>query len=150
MLREHESDDPSIAMPPAALLDAVGDVAGAHVAVLGAGALPVLCGLIRRGAAAAAELALSDRAIADPAEIVVVPRIASGQQAAQAIALARRALLPCGRIVMRDVSGVLERDIAALLRSAGFVGIRTGRDADGAIVSGEWPMFGPVMALARA
>ncbi len=149
-LEQAQADDPSLASLHAGLLDHAGEVAGAHVLVLGPGSLPVLCGLIRRGAAAAAEAGLAERASVDPAELIVVPRAASLQQAAQAVAIARRALLPCGRIVLRDLSGGLAREIAALLRAAGFVAIRASDDGDGPIITAERPLFGPAMSLARA
>jgi hypothetical protein len=126
-----------------ALLDAAGCVAGAHVVVLGADALPVLCALIRRGAAAAAEVQLGDR-VAEPAEIAIVPGVTSHAEAARAVASARRALLPCGVVVMRGVDGGLAPEIMSLLRASGFAAIRARPDGDGTVVTAELPMFGPI------
>jgi hypothetical protein len=135
------------AVPPRtagdALLDAAGCVAGAHVVVLGPDALPVLCGLIRRGAAAATESQLGDR-VAEPAEIVIVPGVASPADAARAVDSARRALLPCGVVVIHGADRGLAPEIMSLLQASGFSTIRARPDGDGTVVTAERPMFGPL------
>ncbi len=150
MLAEQISAVAPDAMAASDLLDRAGDVTGERVLVLGGGALPVLCGLIRRGAAAAAEFPLNDRGNPDPVELVIVPDVATSGHAAAAIAIARRALLGCGRIVLRPGSGPLARETARLLRLAGFATIRASFGPDGAIVSAERPMFGPTSVRVRA
>lgn len=116
-------------------------------------ALEVMCALIRRGCAAAAEVLLSRRPTAGcgdiattdiaPAGIAVVPRLQSPELAAAAVALARRVLEPCGRIVLRDSSETLARHAASLLRNGGFSAIRVRVLPDATLVTAERPFFGP-------
>ncbi|HEX3348230.1 MAG TPA: hypothetical protein VHS58_09035 [Acetobacteraceae bacterium] len=128
------------------LLQDGGPIEGAHAVVIGDGGLSVLCALIRGGAAAAAELQLSDRSPAEPVELAILPNVLSREAASRAISLACRSLLPCGRIVVR-VSADLHEDrigvgeVTSLLRQNGFTMLRT-RAADGAtVISAERPLF---------
>jgi hypothetical protein len=102
----------------------------------------VLCGLIGRGCAGATEMAVGARTQADPAEILLMPHIATLSDATQAIAIARRVLLPCGRIVLNDRTGALAGEIKGLLRSAGFSAVRAQQHEAGTLVIADWPMFG--------
>ena len=124
------------------LLDAAEPVQDAHALVLGTpglASLDILCGLIGRGCAAAAELSPDGPVPAEPAEIVLVPAVSSLDMATRAIMLTRRCLLPCGRIVLQDASGALATAIIRLLRAAGFV--RIVASADSAVICADWPMF---------
>jgi hypothetical protein len=126
-----------------ALLDSVGPVEDAHVLVIGDATLGMLCGLIRRGCTAAAEMQLHDRPITEPVEIVVVPRLGRQDDAARAVELARRVLQPGGRIVLRDPTGALAQETAELLRRHGFSGVALRPWSDGTLISAERPSFGP-------
>jgi hypothetical protein len=110
--------------------------------VIGPDALEVLCGLIGRGCAGATEMAVGARTQADPAEVLLMPHITTLSDATQAIAVARRALLPCGRIVLNDPTGALAGEIMGLLRSAGFSAVRAQQHESGTLVTADWPMFG--------
>jgi hypothetical protein len=128
------------------LLDFAGSLEGEHVLVIG-GALAVMCALIGRGCAAAAEVQLPDRPVVEPADIALVPRLDTLEFAARAVALAQRVLTPCGRIVLRDRSEKLARTAAALLRLNGFSAIRVRVVAGATLVSAERPFFGPLLHL---
>lgn len=126
------------------LLDAAGPLGRSHALVIGHDTLDVLCSLIRRGCGAAAEMGFGGRLPAEPTEIVLVPRIAHLDEAAAAIRLARRTLLPCGRIVLHDSEPRRAATVMRLLRDAGFSGVRSraGEGMAGAIITADWPMFG--------
>lgn len=128
------------------MLDAAEPLAGAHTLVLAQPSrtsVELLCGLIGRGCGAAAEQAADSPLQVETAEIVLVPQVESLDAATRAILAARRCLLPCGRIVMQDADGTLAKPIARLLAAAGFSFVRITPGADGAIISADWPMFGP-------
>jgi stage V sporulation protein SpoVS len=126
----------------AALLDAAEPIQDARALVIGPEALEVLCGLIGRGCAGATETSVAARTQADPAEILLMPHVATLNDAMQAIALARRALLPCGRIVLNDRTGALAGAVMGLLRSAGFSSVRAQQHETGTLITADWPMFG--------
>ncbi len=79
--------------------------------------------------------------MAEPAEIAVVPRTRSMEYATRAVALALRVLQPGGRIVLRDASGLLARQIVALLRTRGFSAVRVRVLADGTVIRAERPLL---------
>jgi hypothetical protein len=118
--------------------------------VIGPDALEVLCGLIGRGCAGATEMAMAARTQAEPAEILLMPHVATLSDAMQAIAIARRALLPCGRIVLNDRTGALAGDVMGLLRGAGFSAVRAQQHETGTLVTADWPMFGFRQDVAHA
>ena len=129
------------------MLDAAAPLESAHAIVVGRGSLEVLCALIGQGCSAATVMAHGGRLPPERAELVLVPLVASLDEAHHAIAIARRALLPCGRIVLRDPNGTLAARMARMLRAAGFSAVRirpcqAHDGVDGAIVSADWPMFG--------
>jgi hypothetical protein len=141
------SASPSSTLPAAALLAAAGPIRDASALVLahpGPRSLEVLCGLIAQGCAAAAEMPADGKVPVEAAEIVIVPHPASRCDIRAALALAQRALLPCGRIVFQDDDGDLCRDIVGLLRGDGYCKIRVQAHLAGAIVSADKPMFGPI------
>jgi len=127
------------------LLDLIGPLAGAHVLVIGPGALETVCGLIRRGCAAAAEVPDPMRGLpdAEEADAVLVPAVASLTQAWAAVVLAKRVLSMAGRIALRDASFRLGPQLAALLRVQGFCAVRTRKTPEGTVLSGTLPLFGP-------
>jgi hypothetical protein len=130
----------------ATLLACVGPVAGAHALVIGHNALDAMCELIRGGCAAATEMQIGDRIGPDPdsAEIVLVPHVTSTAQAGDAIARARRALMMGGRIAVRDATGLLRQQLAALLCAHGFCAVTARQTPDGTVLTAERPIFGPL------
>lgn len=78
---------------------------------------------------------------AEPAEILLAPEIDSIGSAARVVSLARRCLLPCGRIVLRCEAG-LAGGIRQLLHAAGFAPVVVRSTDGGSIVSADLPMFG--------
>lgn len=63
------------------------------------------------------------------------------EYATRAVALALRVLQPGGRIVLRDASGLLARQIVALLRTRGFSAVRVRVLADGTVIRAERPLL---------
>jgi hypothetical protein len=127
------------------MLDIAEPLQGAHALILctaGPTALDILCGLIRRGCDAASELPPDGRLSIAPTELVLVPVIANLPDADRAIRMARRGLLPCGRIVLRSPPH-LAPAIAATLRIAGFSDISRHQTSDSTIIAADLPMFGP-------
>lgn len=127
-----------------ALLDAAEPLRGAHALVIcsgGPAGLDVLCGLIARGCNAAAEMSDDGRIPAEPTEILLAPDIASLGAAARLAALARRCLLPCGRIVLRCEPG-LSAAVRQVLLEAGFAPVVARQTEAGVVVSADLPMFG--------
>lgn len=134
--------------PTASMLAVAGPLDAATALVLaapGLRSLDVLCGLIGRGCAAAAELPLDCKVPVEPAEILLVPSLTDAASVKAALSLSRRCLLPCGRIVLEDSEGGLSREIVALLRDVGFCNIRLHAHADSAIISADKPMFGAML-----
>lgn len=125
-----------------AMLDVAEPLQDTRVLVIGHETIEALCGLIGRGCNAATEMAIGGRLPTERTEIVLVPRIGSLDEARMALALARRVLLPCGRIVMHDTDTLLAAPVVRLLRSKGFSAIRARVSPHGTIVSADWPMFG--------
>jgi hypothetical protein len=136
---------PSLPTPPDgagdALLEEVDPPPGGHALVIGRRTLETLCGLIRRGCLRGTELQPWDPGAPRPeeAQLAVLPDPASLAEAEVAVAIARRALCGGGRIAIRDTPGRLRRELAALLRTQGFVAIATRDMPQGALVLGEWP-----------
>ncbi len=125
-----------------AMLDAAEPLAGAHVLVVGHHTIDMLCGLIGRGCGAALERRLDSKLPAEPAELVVMPYADSLEAATTAIAIARRSLLPCGRLLMLDPEGHTAPAIFRLLHAAGFSAVKSRRLAHGVLLIADWPMFG--------
>ena len=148
-----QADDP--ASDNAALLDCAGDVAGEHAVILGCGSrgsgtLELMCALLRRGTAAVTELRRGERPEPQAAELAIIANTASTEDAIAAVAHARRALGPAGRVVVRvaaDASGRLVRQVARLLRQHGFSAIRLRHDGVQTLLTGQLPMFGPLPRL---
>ncbi len=128
------------------MLDAAEPLQGAHALVIcpaGPAGLDALCGLIGRGCDTAVHLSPDGRVAPEPAEIVLVPAVANLDQAVQAVSVARRSLLPCGRMVIWDMTGTLASAIARLLRISGFSSVCIRGIAKGVLILADWPMFGP-------
>jgi len=134
----------------AAMLAAGEPLPQTHALVIGHHTLELLCGLISRGCAAALEMKPQGRLPAEPAELVLIPDIDTLDAARNALLLARRALLPCGRIVLQDRSGTQATAIADLLRRGGFSAVRVRRGATTTLITGDWPMFGLTTTVRHA
>ncbi len=128
-----------------AMLDAAEPLQDRHALVIGHDGLDVLCGLIARGCGAAAELQPNGRVPNEPAEIVLATHVDSLDAAAHAIMMARRSLLPCGRIVLQETTGAPAGAVARMLREAGFCSVRLRASPEGTMVTADWPMFWPRM-----
>lgn len=156
-------DGPASADP---LLGFAGAVAGLDALVLDAQGPELLCGLIRRGCLAAALLrgALAaaspdGSATAGPRgagrveacahDLVIAAQVSAATSPEQLVRLARRTLVPSGRIVARVSEGPgsarLAQHLVRLLRLNGFIDVRTrllarpgaGRVGAGRIVAGQ-------------
>lgn len=125
-----------------AMLDVAEPLQDTHALVIGHETTETVRGLIGRGCGVTTEMTIGGRLPTNGAEIVLVPRIGSLDEARIALALARRALLPCGRIVMHDPDSLLAAPIVRLLRTTGFSAIRARVSPLGTIVTADWPMFG--------
>ena len=132
----------------AGLLDDIDPISRTRILVVGEDTLEVLCALIRRGCAEAAELCRDDRAEAHSADLVLVPHVANLDGMRRAVAQARRALVPGGRVRLRivaDPSGQVRLGAARVLREASFAAIRSRVLPEGTLVSAEQPGFGPLV-----
>jgi hypothetical protein len=89
----------------AALLNIAGSVAGAHALVIGECPSALVCELIRRGCRGAAILSSCDRVESQAYQIAIFMN-PSLEQADRLIRLARRALKPPGRLLLRFSVGV--------------------------------------------
>ncbi len=125
-----------------ALLEAAAPLGGAHALVVGHHSIDMLCGLIARGCGAALERTLDSQLPAEPAELVIMPCADSLEAATTAIAIARRSLLPCGRLLMLDPTGQNAAAIIRLLHAAGFSAVKSRKLPEGTLLSADWPMFG--------
>ena len=123
-------------------LDGIGPVTGTRILVLGKNTLEVMCALIRRGCPEAAELRLDHRPEAQSTDLVLVPHVGSLDDAQQAVAQARRALVPSGRVMLRIVpspSGQVARGVERLLREEGFSAIWVRPLLGGTLICAERP-----------
>jgi hypothetical protein len=139
--------------PSDALPDALGDLAGTHVLLLGLD-VAVMCALIRRGCAEVAELEPHERPEAHRFDRVIVPTVASADAALRAVAHARRALLPPGSVLLWtdcDPTGQIGETIRRALRLQGFSLIRVRRAGTRTIFTAMLSTLGPrPLALGEA
>ena len=135
-----------VALADDALLDWAEPLDGARVLVVGHGALDLICGLIRRGCTAATEIQPHSRLAPDAnsADIVIAPLVGSATEARETVEWAARSLVMGGRIAVRDATGVLSQELAALLRARGFCRVRAQAGPEGIVVTAERPIFGPL------
>lgn len=124
-----------------AMLDDLEPLPGTRALVIGRHTLETMCGLIRRGCVGATEIRPGEHAgpAPEPVQVVVLADPASLTEGAAAVAVARRALGCGGRIVIRDTRGLRRRELAALLRTQGFVSVCTHFARDGALILGIRP-----------
>ncbi len=138
------ADDPALA-----LLDGLADLEGEHALILGHGALELMCALIRGGCAEVTELRTGDRPEAHVADLALVPRLTSVEQAALVVSHARRALVPTGRLVL-SVPGHLALAVSRVLRLHGFSSVRRRDGANGSVLSACLPAFSMTAAPSPA
>ncbi len=129
------ADDPALA-----LLDGLTDLDGERALILGHGAVELMCALIRGGCEEVTELRSVDRPEPRVADLVLVPRLASLEQAAMIAGHARRALVPTGRIVL-GVTGHLAAPVMRVLRLHGFSALHRRDGAGGSVLSACLPDF---------
>src|SRR5690348_16787362 len=95
---------PAADLPDSTLLDPLlrlaGDIKAAHTLIIADHALDLLCGLIRRGCPSATMLRTGDRLRADDFGLVLVPGTSALLTQDDAIRIARRSLVPGGRVVV--------------------------------------------------
>ena len=126
------------------LLDFAAPVDAGNVLVVGRGAVDVACALIRHGCISAATQHLDDRAERADTDLLIVPEIATIEEAERALHLARHALVPTGRAVLRTVAGkpaALSIAIVRLIRGQGLVRIRSQVAGGQAMLGAEIPAF---------
>ncbi|MDR3537756.1 MAG: hypothetical protein P4L71_14760 [Acetobacteraceae bacterium] len=126
--------------PALALLDGLTGLEDERVLILGHGAVELMCALIRGGCQEVTELRSCDRPEPHVADLVLVPQLASVEQAAMIAGHARRALVPTGRIVL-GAPGHLAVPVSRVLRLHGFSGLRRRDGAGGSVLSACLPAF---------
>ena len=120
----HHTAAPDDTADPRALLDQIGPLNNARALVLGDSAYAMLPGLAERGCRSAAQMSASIEPMPAQADLVLLPLVRSATAASAMIALARRALVPGGRIVLRLIDrrfGRLTVVAGLLLRRQGFL-----------------------------
>ena len=119
------------ALHDTALLDLADPAQDAAVLLIGPDTVGLLCELLRRGFLSASTVRWADRPQAGTAEVaLVVPCIDDAAVAAVAVAQARRALAPSGRVALRlapDPSGALLQATQRTLLLHGFSAIQLRR-----------------------
>jgi hypothetical protein len=134
----------------AALLDDIDPVEDTRILLIGSDTLELMCALIRRGCVSVTARRPGGRPETASADVAIVAQVASAECADQALAQARRALVPLGSLVLRlsvDASVALLRHVDRSLRLHGFSPGRTRMLADQILLHAELPLFGN---LARA
>jgi threonine dehydrogenase-like Zn-dependent dehydrogenase len=135
------------ANPDTALLQMAGEIRGEHALIIGSRAVGLMCALLARGAAAATLLRPGVRPERREADLAIVPEVSDPEELSVAVAHARRALMPPGRIILRIVAGPTQRMAQAVVRALqmhGFSAVRTRAVGHCVLVASELPMFGPV------
>lgn len=135
VLRVPSDDDPALA-----LLDGLTGLERDRVLIIGHGAVELMCALIRGGCQEVTELRRGDRPEAGIADLVLVPQLASADQAAIVIGHARRALLPTGGVVI-GTPGHLATTLTRTLRLFGFSALHRRDAASGSVLSACLPLF---------
>jgi hypothetical protein len=133
------------ANPDVALLRLAGEVRGEHTLIIGSQAVGLMCALLRRGASTATLLRHGVRPERQDADLAIVAEVNDPEELAVAVAHARRALRPSGRIILRIVAGPMQRTaqaVARALRMQGFSAVCTREVGHCILVAGEVPMFG--------
>ena len=139
---------PAAALDPlsseAALHDAIGEVAGETVVIVGHATLDVMCAVIRDGADEVSVLRLQERAEPHEADLAIIVGPTCAQEARVAIAQAQHALAPSGRVVVGRLAAVLAQEVAAALRVHGFARVDVDGDDVEVVVRAELPFFAPL------
>lgn len=145
-----QEQDPGCAVRDAELLYMADPVQDSRVVLIGPDTIGLLCELIRRGCLSAATVRLADRPEAGTADVALVPCVVSVECANAAVAQARRALAPLGRLALRlapDPSGTLVQATHRAMLLHGFSAIRLRASAGRMLLSADLPLHGQ---LARA
>jgi precorrin-6B methylase 2 len=99
-----------------------GDLRDAHALIVAEHGLDLMCGLLRRGCLAATVLRLGDKPDADDYDVVFVPLVTSADTV---IKLARRSLVPNGRLIAGVSDAKAAVALARHLRLNGFFALRS-------------------------
>ncbi len=135
----------------ATLLDSIDPVEDTRILLISADTLELMCALIHRGCVSVTARRPGDRPETASADAVIVPHVASAECADQALAQARRALVPLGSLVLRlpaDAPAPLLRHIERSLRLHGFSSSRPRRLTDQILLRAELPSFGNLACAA--
>ena len=135
----------------ATLLDDIDPVEDTRILLIGSDTLELMCALIHRGCVSVAARRSGDRPETASADVAIVPQVASAECADQALAQARRALVPLGSLVLClpvDAPAPLLRHLERSLRLHGFSTGRTRRLSDQILLRAELPLFGNLACAA--
>jgi hypothetical protein len=102
-----------------------GDLHNARALIVAEHGLDLMCGLIRRGCAAATELRPGDKPDAANYNVVFVPQVAALPSFDHVIRLALRSLAPNGRLVLGLQNGREALALARRLRLNGFAALHS-------------------------
>jgi hypothetical protein len=102
------------------LLRLAGELRDTHALIVAEPGVELLCGLVRRGCLAATILRGGVTPEAGAFDLVLMPRIASAEAA---VRVARRSLMPGGRLVAAVRAGKPAAALLRRLRLNGFVGV---------------------------
>jgi hypothetical protein len=133
------------------LMEALGPVDDIRVLLIGPHTLETMCALMRRGCAAVTTLHVGDRTDSSSADLAIISRLASPEAADQALAQARRALVPLSRIVVTldaDDPATLREHVMEGLTRRGFLRTRSWALGDMVVIEAELPLFGRPLAVA--
>jgi hypothetical protein len=132
----------AVPLPPARAdwIDACESALDSHVLIIGDNTLELICSLIRRGCPSASSRKFNDRVTTESVETVLIPEIRCAADAACALALAARALLPLGRVFFHLQPNQVH-EVEYLLRRHGFSALRHVANGDTMVLSGELAIF---------
>jgi hypothetical protein len=137
--RRHPTSAPSLGLD-ADLLQLADHLRGERVLIIGAGALELLCAVLRRGAKEASLMRLGTRPEEHSADLAIVTEGGRGDRALAAITSAERALTCAGRIILHlgaDPAQPLSNMIVRTLRMHGFSAVRVHHLGNQAVVTGS-------------
>jgi hypothetical protein len=121
--RSHTDSQDSNLLDP--LLRLAGPIQTTHALIVAAHGLDLMCGLIRRGCLAATTMRVGDKPDAGDYDLVIVPQAAALPSSDAMIRLARRSLVPQGRLIAGLRNPREATALARRLRLNGFTALRS-------------------------